>query len=103
MVRVGINRFRSLDGITVDISLTYVLCYEIDNILVKEGKSPYSVPGIKAGIKRVGVEEKLHKIIKWVEIIEIANVANKPRSKIEILDLLKPKKRLEMEKLINKL
>ena len=83
--------------------MTYVLCYEMDNILVKEDKSPYSVPGIKAGIKRVGVEEKLHKIIKWVEIIEIANVANKPRSKIEILDLLKPKKRLEMEKLINKL
>ena len=35
--------------------------------------------------------------------MEIANVANKPRSRIEILDLLKPKKRLEMEKLINKL
>ena len=49
------------------------------------------------------IQRKLHKIIKWVEIIEIANVANKPRSKIEILDLLKPKKRLEMEKLINKL
>jgi len=101
LIRAGINRFRSLDGITISISFTYVLCYE--DILVKEGKSSYFVPEIKAGIKRVGVEEELHKMIKWVEITEIANVADKPRSGIEILDSLKPKKRLEMEKLNNKL
>jgi len=34
--------------------------------------------------------------------MEIANMVDKPRSGIEILDLLKPKERLEMEKLIDK-
>ena len=64
LIRAEINRFRSLDGITIVTSFTYVLCYEIDDILVKEGKSSYFVPEIKADIKRVGVEEELHKMIK---------------------------------------
>jgi len=36
----------------------------LKNILVKKGKSSYFVSGIKADIKRVGVEEELYKMMK---------------------------------------
>lgn len=64
MVRVGINGLRSVGGISVGTGFTYALCYELDDILVSEGKRAYFVSGIKAGIKKVGVEEELHKIMK---------------------------------------
>lgn len=102
LVRVGINGLRSVGGFTVGTGFTYALCYELDEILVSEGNRPYFVPGIKASIKKIGVEDELHKIMKWVGITEIGNVVNKPRSGIEILDSLKPEERLEMEKLTNK-
>lgn len=99
LVRVGINGLRSVGGISVGTGFTYALCYELDDILVSEGKRPYFVSGIKAGIKKVGVEEELHKIMKWVGITELGNLGDKARSGIEILESLKPEERLEMEKL----
>jgi hypothetical protein len=102
MVRVATNGLRSVGGFTVGTGFTYALCYEMDDILVKEGKSPYFVPGLREGIKRVGVEEELKKVMKWVGITDIVNVADKPRSGIQILDSLKPEERVELEKLTNK-
>jgi len=102
MVRVATNGLRSVGGITVGTGFTYALCYEMDDILVKEGKSPYFVPGLRAGIKRVGVEDELKRIMKWVGITDMAIGEDKPRSCMQILDSLKPEERVEMEKLTNK-
>lgn len=76
----------------------------MDEILVKEGKQPYFVPGLKAGIKKVGVEGELQRIMKWgpVGITDMATVVDKPRSVTEVLDSMKQDERLGLETLTNR-
>lgn len=48
--------------------MIFALCYELDNILVEEGKEPYFVPGMRSIIATTGFEEHAKSFLKNIGI-----------------------------------
>lgn len=81
---------------TVGTGITYALCYELDEILVQEGKEPYFVPGIQNTIKKIGAEEYASKFLKSLGIKDRINI-DTPKSVTDLLEGLDEKGRKDFE------
>lgn len=94
--RVVAGSIRNTANFSIGTGVAYCLCYELDEILVSEGKEPYFVPGIRNTLRQLGIEEHaknfLSKIgiknddtrsISVTELIESMNEADKIKYELE--------------------
>nr|UDY67682.1 hypothetical protein [Ganoderma lingzhi]UDY67716.1 hypothetical protein [Ganoderma lingzhi]UOL49760.1 hypothetical protein [Ganoderma lingzhi]UOL49980.1 hypothetical protein [Ganoderma lingzhi]UOL50233.1 hypothetical protein [Ganoderma lingzhi] len=56
VLKGGVATLKSVTRFTVGTGMTYALCYELDEILVTEGKQPYFVPRMRELIRSTGLE-----------------------------------------------
>ena len=68
---------------TVGTGVAYCLCYELDEILVQEGKEAYFVPGMKQVIRNMGAEELAKNFLNKAGIRD--NLKN-PRTVTQLLE-----------------
>ena len=73
------NTAKTTTSFTVGTGITYALSYDLDEILVSEGKEPYFVPGMRGIIKNVGAEEIAKTFLNKLGIIDRIE-ASSPRS-----------------------
>lgn len=57
LIRVATASLKSATKFTAGTGFTYALCYELDEILEKEGKQPYFVPGMRRVVASTGMED----------------------------------------------
>jgi hypothetical protein len=74
ITRYCFNVSKGIAGFSVSSGFVYALCHELDDILDKEGKNPYFIPGIKNVLDKTGINDKL------------VNIANKLGVKDKIVN-----------------
>ncbi len=57
ILKGSLSALKTVTNISVGAGITYALCHELDDILVKEGKEPYFVPGMKTVINKSGLTD----------------------------------------------
>ena len=64
---VGASSMRTTTRFTVGIGMTYALCYELDEILISEGKEPYFIPRVISIIREMGLEKPVKSFAERIE------------------------------------
>lgn len=89
------NVTKTTVNFTVGTGITYALCYELDEILVLEGKDPYFVPGIRQIVKIIGAEEYAKQILNKLGITDRINT---PAKRItDLLESMSEKDKIDYE------
>ena len=73
LLKSSIAGIKSVGKFTVGTGVTYALCHELDDVLVKEGKAPYFVPKMKNTIQQVGLDSAAKKFLTAIGITDFAN------------------------------
>lgn len=58
VLKGGVATLRTTTRFTIGTGMTYALCYELDEILISEGKQPYFVPRMRELIRQSGLESQ---------------------------------------------
>jgi hypothetical protein len=83
---------KSKAGFTIGTGVTFAFCYELDEILVYEGKEPYFVPGMKTVLRKSGSEELAKQFLNRLGITDRVDV-NNVKSVTEVLARMSPEER----------
>lgn len=75
----------------VGTGFAYALSHKLDNILVKEGKEPYFVPGIKRHLNNYGLNETIKQMSDRLGIKDTV-------IPVDLLDTFSPKEKDELER-----
>ena len=51
------NASKTTVNFTIGTGIAYCLCYELDEILINDGKEPYFIPGIRTVIQNIRAED----------------------------------------------
>lgn len=70
------NVAKTSANFTLSTGITFALCYELDEILISEGKQPYFVPGMKQAIKSAGGEDLAKKFLNKIGIKDRIDLQN---------------------------
>ncbi len=62
------NTIKGGASLTIGTGITYALCYELDDILISEGKKPYFIPRMKQLVVSSGLEGSLKIILDKIGI-----------------------------------
>ena len=73
LIRASTATLRSAAKFTAGTGFTFALCYELDEILVSEGKEPYFVPGMRTVIVSSGCEENAKAFLNKLGIKDRVN------------------------------
>lgn len=57
LLKASMVSIKTLSTFTIGTGMTYALCHELDDLLEKEGKEPYFVPGMKNILNKTGLGE----------------------------------------------
>jgi hypothetical protein len=57
ILKGSVSTLRTITNFSVGAGFTYALCHELDDILEKEGKEPYFIPGMKNVITKTGLSD----------------------------------------------
>lgn len=57
ILKGSVSTLRTVTNFSIGAGFTYALCHELDDILEKEGKEPYFVPGMKKAIDKSGLTD----------------------------------------------
>ena len=90
------NIAKNTVNFTVGTGITYALCYELDEILVQEGKEPYFVPGIREVVKKIGAEEYAKKFLNTLGIKDRIS-PDTPKSITEFMERMDERGKKEFE------
>ena len=90
------NVAKTTVNFTVGTGITYALCYELDEILVQEGKEPYFVPGIRGVVQNIGAEEYAKRFLNSLGIKDRIDT-NSSKSITELLESLGENRKKEYE------
>ena len=69
--KLTINSLKTINNTTVGTDFTVALMYELDDILVEEGKSRYFVPAIKNKLNELQLKESIDSALKRLGIEEL--------------------------------
>lgn len=72
MIRCSIAGIKSVGKVSIGTGMTYALCHELDDLLVKDGKAPYFVPRIRTTIQQVGLENSINAFLTSIGITDMA-------------------------------
>nr|YP_009048486.1 hypothetical protein [Heterobasidion irregulare] len=72
MIRGSIAGIKSVGKVSVGTGMTYALCHELDELVVKDGKAPYFVPKIRTTIQQVGLENSINAFLTSIGITDMA-------------------------------
>ena len=90
------NAAKNTTTFTVGTGVTYAICYELDEILLSEGKEPYFVPGMRGIVKSVGAEEIAKTFLNKLGIRDRIE-ASSPRSITTLLESMSEEERGKYE------
>ena len=90
------NVAKTTVNFTVGTGITYALCYELDEILVQEGKEPYFVPGIRGVVQNIGAEEYAKRFLNSLGIKDRIDT-NSSKSITELLESMDENRKKEYE------
>ena len=87
-----------MSKVTVGTGMGYALYHELDELLEKEGKESYFVPGMKKVIASTGLEEQVKNVLSRIDIEDRVNKTN-PTSLKKFLENLstEDKQKIEIE------
>ena len=68
VLKGGASTIRTSSRFTVGTGMTFALCYELDEILISEGKEPFFVPKAREIIREVGLENQLKNFLNRLGI-----------------------------------
>ena len=72
MIRCSIAGIKSVGKVSIGTGMTYALCHELDDLLVKDGKAPYFVPRLRTTIQQVGLENSIKTFLTSIGITDMA-------------------------------
>lgn len=72
MIRCSIAGIKSVGKVSFGTGMTYALCHELDDLLVKDGKAPYFVPRLRTTIQQVGLENSIKTFLTSIGITDMA-------------------------------
>lgn len=58
-----ITTVKTVTNITIGLGFTYALGYELDSILLSEGKEPFFVPNLKSAVNKYGLSTYLDSVL----------------------------------------
>lgn len=93
--------FNTLKGVatfTVGTGMAYPLCHELDDILVKGGKEPYFVPGIRKALVASGLEDLAKQFLNKLDIKDKVNTSD-PISIQDYITKMSSSEKNEFEKI----
>nr|YP_009348148.1 hypothetical protein [Hericium coralloides]APX41101.1 hypothetical protein [Hericium coralloides] len=96
IIRITLNGIKSMSKVTVGTGMGYALCHELDELLEKEGKETYFVPGMKKVITSTGLEEQIKNVLSRIGLEDRVNKTN-PTSLKKFLENLSTEDKQKIE------
>ena len=72
LLKGSVAGIKTVGKFTIGTGMTYALCHELDDLLVKDGKAPYFVPRLRTTIQQVGLENSIKTFLTSIGITDMA-------------------------------
>nr|YP_010759098.1 hypothetical protein QEO35_mgp21 [Hericium alpestre]WEX32012.1 hypothetical protein [Hericium alpestre] len=96
IIRITLNGLKSVGKVTIGTGVSFALCHELDDLLIKEGKETYFVPGMKKVIASTGLEDQVKNILSRIGIEDKVN-KNNPTTLRKIFENLSKEEKAKIE------